>query len=43
MRKSGKKILHMSMCRITEYLSKSEIRSGMKKEEVGYGGKRRNY
>ena len=30
-------------CRITEYLSKSEIRSGMKKEEVGYGGKRRNY
>lgn len=29
-------------CRITEYLSKSERRSGMKKEEVGYGGNGRN-
>lgn len=30
-------------CRITEYLSKSERRSGMEKEEVGYGGNERNY
>lgn len=32
-----------SWCRITEYLSKNKRRNGRKKENMGYGGNRRNY